>query len=227
MRLQTGVAWIAVLALWGAQPAVGRAGWMTLTSGLGGSARPTDASEFGYGPSAPPLVAIDTVSGAGTVQAVTGGGTVFFTGLGVPVLLNLADGAAYLTGGSPPTGAIDRDSLASAPPQAGAAIADDSVRLGVALSLDDNGAWALTASVFDSRGESLGSGSVVVPEGGWWVLGLGPASRSEPEPELPSDPGSPSSPTSPPGVPEPAAAALVASGVLFVLPRLRRKGRTR
>ena len=73
---------LGVTMSWLCLPSVGRAGWITLTSGNTGSAQPTAASDFWYGSvSTPPFLAIDTVSGAGTVQAATGGGTVFFLSL--------------------------------------------------------------------------------------------------------------------------------------------------
>ena len=82
---------------------VGRADWLTLTSGAKGTSDPTAASEFWFEtPHGPPVVAVTQVTGGGTVQATTGGGTSFFGGLGTPVLLTLGDGSAYLAGGEPP-----------------------------------------------------------------------------------------------------------------------------
>lgn len=236
--LQRGAALLAVVASWAGLPAVCEAGWIMLTSGQSGSARPTDLYEFWYGSSAtPPLLAIDTVSGAGTVQAVTGGGTSFFNGLGTPVLLNLSDGSAYLAGGSPPAGATARGPEgttagppASAAPQAGVPIPSDSTRLGIVLAPSGAGAQVLTASVLGADQAVLGSGSVVVPEGGWWVLGLGsgqqptPAPLPEPTPTPVPEPAPTPSPA--PGVPEPGAMALAGSGVFLVLPWLRRNRRT-
>ena len=237
--LQRNAVLVAVFASWTCLPSVTEAGWLTLTSGAGGSARPTDATDVWYGSSSTPsLVAIDALSGAGTVQAVTGGGTAFFTGLGVPVLLNLSDGSAYLAGGSPPAGATDRGpegAPASAAPQAGLPIPDGYSRLGVALAPDGSGAWVLTASVLGSDGEGLGSGSVVVPESGWWVLGLGAGTGPQPAPgPLPEPVPPPTTEPVPtpailptPGVPEPGAMALAASGVALVLPWARRSTRRR
>jgi hypothetical protein len=67
----------------------------------------TTGSEFWYSPPTPLLV-VDQLTGVGNVTAVTGGGTVFFSGLATPVSLNLSDGSAYLAGGSPPSGATGR-----------------------------------------------------------------------------------------------------------------------
>lgn len=229
---------LAVLVSWVCAPSVSEAGWITLTSGQSGNAQPTDASEFWYGAhSPPPLVAVDTLSGTGTVQAVTGGGTTFFTSLGVPVLLNLSDGSAYLAGNSPPPGSTDRGpggapagALASAAPQTGAPIPDGYSRLGVALALDARGSWVLTASALGSDGTS-DSGSVVVPESGWWVIGLGPDQQPTPQPlpeptPTPTPEPTPSpSPSPTPGVPEPTTMALAASGLFLVLPWLRQRRR--
>ena len=100
---------LGVMMSWLCLPSIGRAGWITLTSGTTGIAQPTGASEFWYGSaSTSPFLAIDTLSGAGTVQAATGGGSTYFGGLGTPVLLNLSDGSAYIAGGTPPAGATDR-----------------------------------------------------------------------------------------------------------------------
>lgn len=217
----------AVTTSWGYLPSVSEAGWLTLTSGNSGNVQPTGVSEFWYGSSStPPLVAVDTVSGAGAIQAVTGGGTSFFTGLGTPVLLNLSDGSAYLAGGSPPTGATHRGpggttagTPTSAAPQTGIPASPDYTRLGVTLVLD--GSWALTVSVVGGDGAGLGSGSVIVPESGWWVIGLGSGQQPAPEPSLEPTPIPEPSPA--PGVPEPATMALASSGAFLVLPWLRRR----
>lgn len=230
---------LAVVLSWAGLPSVSQAGWITLMSGQSGNVQPTDASEFWYGAhSTPPLVAIDTVSGSGTVQAVTGGGISFFNSLGVPVLLNLTDGSAYLAGGSPPSGVTasgpggtSAGTPASAAPLAGVPIPPDYTHLNIALTTSDAGAQVLTASVLDGSSAALGSGSVVVPEGGWWVLGLGPDQQPTPEP-LPEPTPTPTpepvptpTPSPAPGVPEPATVALAASGVILVLPWLRRNRR--
>ncbi|QEG30975.1 hypothetical protein GobsT_57940 [Gemmata obscuriglobus] len=219
---------LAVSVLWVSLPGVSRAGWITLVTGPSGSAQPTHTSEFWYGSSSvPPFVAIDALSGTGNVQAVTDGGRSFFSGSGLPVLLTLSDGAAYLTGGSPPTGVTPYGPggqpigpLASSVPEAGVPIPVDAARLGLTLATDWSSAWVLTASVLGSEGTA--SGSVIVPEGGWWVLGLG-TGQEQPTPEPEPGPGPGPSPT--PGVPEPTVSALAASGALLLFPWLRRKVR--
>lgn len=239
--LQRCAALIAVGAAWAGWPAVGEAGWITLTSGSSGSAQPTGTNDFWYGSSSTlPLLAVDTLSGTGNVQAVTGGGSTFFTSQGTPVLLNLSDGSAYLAGGGPPSGVTNRGpdgesagTLASAAPQAGVPAPDGYSRLSVAVTSDGSGAWVLTASVFGGSGEGLGSASVTVPEGGWWLLGMGsslwpeptPEPKPGPEPKPEPEPGPGPGPEPTPGVPEPGAAALVVSGGLAVLPWFRRRFR--
>lgn len=150
------------------------------------------------------------------------------------MLLNLSDGSAYLTGGSPPIGAIGSglgmgtDALASAAPQAGVPVPLDYTQLGITLAISSVGAQVLTVSVL---GSDEGSGSVVVPGGGWWVLGLGtgqgpapePLPESEPKPAPLPEPAP--SPEPAPGVPEPTAMALAASGAFVVVPWLRRRRR--
>lgn len=227
--LQRCVVLLAVAAAWACLPTTGEAGWITLTSGKSGDAQPTGASEFWYGSSStPPLAAVESVSGTGSIRAVTGGGTSFFTGLGTPVLLNLSDGSAYLAGGSPPPGATNRGpggttagTSASAAPQTGVPIPPDYTRLGVVLASNGGGALMLTASVLGSDGAALGLGSVVVPESGWWVIGLGPGQQPTPEPSpepTPTPDPTPVPSPAAPGVPEPATMVLAASGVFLVLP---------
>lgn len=234
---QARALFVGVILSWLCLPSVGRAGWITLASGTAGNAQPTGTAEFWYGSAATPFLAIDTLTGAGTVQATTGDGTSFFNGLGTPVLLNLSDGSVYVAGGSPPAGATDRGpggALAGTPastaPQAGVPVPPDYARLGIVLTAPDvGGAWVLTASVLGSDNATLGSGSVVVPDGGWWVLGLGAGQEPTPEP-LPNPTPVPTPepvPTPAPGVPEPTTMALAVSGVVIVVPWLRRKYRAR
>lgn len=233
--LQRTVVLLAVAMASAGLPAVSQAGWITLATGPLGSVQPTDTTEFQYGStSTPPLVAIGAVSGTGTVEAVTSGGTAFFGSLGVPVLLNLSDGSAYLIGGSPPRGAVGGSlgagagALSSGTPQTGVPVPPDYTQLGIALAASSTGEQLLTVSVL---GTAAGSGSVVVPEGGWWVLGLSTSQEPAPEP-LPEPAPTPEpipepvpTPQPTPGVPEPAAMALVASGTFVVVPWLRRRRR--
>jgi hypothetical protein len=176
---------LVIVLCWVSLPSGAQAGWITLTSGTGGSTVPADSSEFWYGSASTPLLVIDEVSGAGTIRAVTGRGLVLHR----------------------PGDAVNT------------AIPPGALQLGVDLAPDGGSARVLTASVLGSDGTQLGSGSVVVPEGGWWVLGLGPTQQPAPDP-LPS-----SAPT--PGVPEPATLVLPVSGGFMIVPWLRRRNRAR
>jgi hypothetical protein len=230
-----GAVVVGLAICWACPPGVAHAGWITLSAGASGNTQPTAGSEFWYGSPSTPWVAVDQLTGAGSVTAATGGGTVFFTGLGAPVVLNLSDGSAYLAGGSLPSGVTDRGPggdpagpPASAAPQAGGQIPPDAALLGLSIAAPGtDGTRVLTVSISDGVGAALGSGTLAIPDGGWWVIGLGPGQQPAPNP-LP-DPGPTPTPDptpvpSPaPGVPEPTTVALVASGVVLVLPWLRRK----
>ncbi|HEX4612457.1 MAG TPA: hypothetical protein VH092_29960 [Urbifossiella sp.] len=234
-RRRCGAAIGVVVALTYSPP-VGRADWLTLTSGVRGSSDPTAASEFWFdSPHAPPVVAVTQVTDGGTVRATTGGGTTYFGGLGTPVLLNLAGGSAYLAGGDPPAGATGRGPgggsagpLSSAAPQAGGSVPSGAALLGLGFAgPGGDGSRGLTATVTDGGGTVLGTGTLAVPDGGWWVVGLGPGRQPASDPG-PGDPTPEPVPDPPPGtvpgVPEPAAVALIASGVAaVVLPPLRRR----
>lgn len=239
MRLHQARAVVVGVAMsWLYLPSTGRAGWITLTSGPSGSAQPVATSEFWYGTlSTVPLLAIDTLSNTGTVQATTGGGTAFFGGLGVPALFDLSDGFASVSGGSLPTGVAARGpggvppgTFASAVPRSGGTVSPNYSRLGIVLTAPDaSGVQVLTVSVLDGNRAELGSKALVVPDDGWWVLGLGPGQELNPTPPLEPPPVATPEPTSPPsrapGVPEPATLALAAAGAFAVVPWLRRKSR--
>jgi hypothetical protein len=248
---------IGVTLAWASSASVGRAGWLTLTAGLGGLSDPTAASEFSFGlPGGSAVVAVNQVVGGETVQAATGGGTTFFGGLATPVLLTLADGSAYLAGGNPPAGATGRGpnggpagAPSSVAPQAGGMVPPNAALLGLTFAeLGADGGRALTVSVTAPDGSVLGTGTLAIPAGGWWVLGLGPDQQTDPDPDpgpIGPPPGSggdptpepipepvpgPGPPISTPGVPEPAtvtlaAAAVLASGLTALPPWLRRKRR--
>src|SRR5438067_9103876 len=128
----------AVLA-WAVSPAIGRAGvWVTLASGLGGTT--ASSGEFWFDtPHGPPQVAVGQLSPGFTAEAGTGGGTTFFSSAATPLLLNLADGSAYVAAGSAPDsakvpGGSRGGAGATAVPQSGVSVPTDAALLGIALS---------------------------------------------------------------------------------------------
>lgn len=231
-RAPAWVVAVGVLVVWVAAPATARAGvWLTLAAGVPGSATPTsDAADVWFDtPHGPPQVAVNQLAGGLTATAATGGGNTFFGGAGLPVLLNLADGSAYLAGGSPPAAATSRGpgggslgSLASAAPVAGGSVPAGAALLGINVAEPGaNGSRALTATVTDGNGNQLATGSLVVPDGGWWVLGLSPGANTVPTPTEPppTDPGPPPPPPPSGGsvaTPEPSTLVLVGLGGLAV-----------
>ncbi|MBA4065421.1 MAG: hypothetical protein C0501_17250 [Isosphaera sp.] len=192
---------VGVVAAGAASPAPARAAdgfWVTVAAGAAGAADPADYSEFWFdSPHAPP-VAVTRFTGGTTAQAVTAGGSTFFTSGGVPVLLPTADGYATISNPDVPAGAgglprFAGGTQASGAPQSAPA-PDDSARLAVDLAEKAaDGSQALTVGAADPTGAALGEGMVTVPDGGWWVIGLGPAKgdgmpRPDPGP-LPVDIG--------------------------------------
>jgi hypothetical protein len=178
--------------------------WVTLAAGLPGSATPTDSSEFQFDNPHGPMVAVNSFTGGGIAEAATGGGSSFFSGVGTPVLLNLANGSAYIASNGTPDGAKSAGGTpASAGPVPGGSVPSSAALLGVDVAPTNSGS-KLTASVTDGNGNSLGSGSVNIPQNGWWVLGLNPNDPTQPTP--PSDPGSPPPPSdpNPPTIPPPS-----------------------
>jgi hypothetical protein len=243
-------AWIVVVgvsALWAGLPGTARAEgfWVTLAAGAAGAANPSDYKEFWFeSPHAPPLVVnqLTGIAGSFNVQAITGGGNTFFNGDATPVLLPTGDGYASLTNRDVANGSgglprFAGGALASGAPQTGAPIPTDAnlVSVGVGDPAAD-GSRVVTVGVTDPNGNPLGQGQVTLPDGGWWVIGLGPGAEDtpnpgpEPEPE-PGGGGNPVPvPTPPSGggpvaTPEPMSLVLVGVGGLSVAAgrRLRRK----
>lgn len=211
-----------VLAAMLSAPAA-RADWLAVTAGVAGSAAPTAADEFWFDtPHGPPQVAINRVTG-GTVGAHAGGSSSYFGGLGVPVLLTLADGSAYLAGGDPPAAATGRGPgggaagpRSSQPPVSGVAVPSTAALLGVEFGDPSaDGSRTLSVSLRDGQGMPLGDAAVNVPDGGWWVIGLGPDQPAAPSPEPATPPtgGGTPEPVSTPGVPEPGTVALAVAGL--------------
>lgn len=163
--------------------------WVSIASGVAGSAVATGYQELWFEtPHGPPPVAVTRLSGD-TVEAASGGGSSFFTGGAVPVVLHTTDGYAYLAGGPKPgdlSGALKRqtqggqglasgvpDATATAPPAGAVLLTAD---LG---DPNESGTRTLAVGITDGLLNPLGGGSlsVAVPDGGWWVVGLGPGAK--------------------------------------------------
>ena len=134
-----------------------------------------------------------TQLGGVTAQATTAGGSSFFSGAAVPVVLHPTDGYAYLTAGSTPS---DLSQALRRQMAGGKGLASDhprrdsprlppadanlmTVNLGEQSNL--NGGGPLAVGMTDPTGKPIGGGSVSVPDGGWWVIGLGPGQNTIPE----------------------------------------------
>ena len=237
--MRRATAWIVVvgvLAAGAATPSGARAEgfWTTLAAGAAGASAPSDYTEFWFDtPHGPPL-AVTQVTGS-NVQATTGGGTTFFAPAGTPVLLPTSDGYATLTNPGVPNGSgglprFAGGNQASGAPQTAQPVPSDSNQL--SLGLGDpapNGSRVLSVGVTDPNGNPLGSGHISVPDGGWWVIGLGPGAKDvtppPPDPGPPggggSNDGGPPPPGPPPpgggnpgpvSTPEPATALLIGPG---------------
>jgi hypothetical protein len=208
---------VGVVLVWALGPAVGRAGvWVTLAAGLDGTT--TAANEFWFDtPHGPPQVAVNQLSPGFTAEAGTGGGTTFFSSAATPLLLNLSDGSAYVAAGTAPDaakvpGGSRGGTGATAAPLSGQQIPTDAALLGITLSQPDtSGKSSLTATVTETGGKTLGSGTVDIPNGGWWVIGLAPGDKpgggGDPGPgpvdPPPPPPVNPPPPEPPPPVPPP------------------------
>ena len=187
--MRRALTWVVVggvVLVWSLAPAVGQAGvWVTLASGVAGSQSPSAGTEFWFDtPHGPPPIAVNQLAGGVTAEAGTAGGTTFFSGAATPLMLNLSDGSAYVAGGPAPDsakvpGGSRGGSGASAAPQTGGTIPAGAALLGITVSDPDAaGKTTLTAAVTDGSGNPLGSGTIDVPGGGYWVLGLAPGDKS-------------------------------------------------
>jgi hypothetical protein len=214
--------------------------WVTVASGVSGSNTPSDYSEFHFDSPHAPIV-VNQLTGISTAQATTAGGTTFFGGAGTPILLPTTDGYATLTpqGGPTPSAALPRHSgaQASGAPQTGVPPSGLNL-LNVDLGTPNgNGGRVLSVGATDANGNSLGSGHVTVPTGGWFVIGLGtgaldtpPDPVDNPPPPVPDPPPvtDPPPPVRDPGTvttPEPASAMLLGVGGLAAASwrRIRRR----
>jgi hypothetical protein len=233
MRLAPAWKLFGILAAWLAVPAAASAAsvWVTLAAGLPGSATPTSSTEFYFDNPHAPNIAVTELSGGVSAEATTAGGNTFFGGVGTPVLLNLGDGSAYIANGAAPpaakTSGAGGGTSASTAPTAGGSVPSNAALLGIKLAEPNNGTRSLSASITDASGNPLGSGSVNVPDGGWWVIGLGPAAATPTPPTPPIDPtppvdpipDPPTTPTdgggdspTPANTPEPGTLAMAAIG---------------
>lgn len=232
-------AWVVVLGVGLLGTASARADdgfWVSLASGVAGASAPSGYQEWWFEtPHGPPPVAITQLGGV-TAQATTAGGSSFFSGAAVPVVVHPTDGYAYLTAGSTPSDlsqALRRqmaggkglatttpDALATTPPA-------DANLMTVNLA---NG--ILSVGMTTPLGNALGGGNVTVPDGGWWVIGLGPNPNDsvpdptptptptpDPTPTPTPTPDPTPTPTPSPGggpvaTPEPATALLAGIGSL-------------
>lgn len=170
--------------------------WVSLATGFSGSAEPQYYYEQWFEtPHGPPPLAVTRTSGV-NAQATTGGGTAFFNNGAVPVVIHPTDGYAYLTGGNRPSDlsqALQRQmangrGLASSTPDASASVPPPNANLLTldATSPDDAGNRVLTVALTNPQGQPLVEGSLPIPSGGWWVIGLGPnpysSTITEPDP---------------------------------------------
>lgn len=239
--MQRAPAWLAVLGtlfIWLAAPATAHAAsiWVTLAAGLPGAESPSANTEFYFDNPHGPNIAVTSLTGGVSAEAATGGGNSFFGGAGTPVLLNVGDGSAYIASGSAPPAARSFGAggvtPSSSAPVAGGSTPTNAALLGVNLAEPDaNGKRSLTASITDSLGNPLGSGTVNVPDGGWWVIGLGPDTRVPPDPvpaptPIPEPPvTNPPAPGNTAATPEPGTLALAAvgSGAAYAWRRTRNR----
>ena len=238
--MRRATAWgvvVGVLAVWTATPSAARADgfWASIAAGAAGASAPSDYTEFWFdSPHAPPI-AVTQLTGT-TAQAITGGGTTFFSPAGTPVLLPTNNGYATLTNPDVANGSGGLPRFAGGTQASGAPITAQPVPLSsdrLSVGLGDAGAdgsRVLTVGVTDPNGNSLGHGQATLPNGGWWVIGIGPGEKDSSPPPTPDpvgggtggDPG-PTGPRDggsggntggggPLATPEPASVVLLAMG---------------
>lgn len=205
MRLVPGWVWAVGVAVTVTAAGPAKAGiWVSLAAGLPGASAPSAEADLWFdSPHAPPFVAVTAVPG--TLEAGTAGGTVSFGGLATPLLLNLGDGSAYIAGGAPATEAQkgrgakggSAGGRASGAPQVNAEIPGTAALLGITLADPDaTGARDLTATFTNQAGAVIGSGTIIVPEGAYYVINLGPDAAPPPTEPVPTPP-TPTEPTPP------------------------------
>jgi PEP-CTERM motif-containing protein len=242
---------VGVLAVFTAMPSAAQAVegfWASIAAGAAGAAQPSDYTEFWFDSPHGPPIAVTQLSGT-TAQAVTGGGTTFFSPAGTPVLLPTSDGYATLTNPDVANGSgglpkFAGGTQASGAPLTAQPVPETSNSLSIAKGeAAADGSSVLTVGVTDPNGNPLGSGQVTVPDGGWWVIGIGPGEKDVQPPPDPDPIGGgedpPPEPVPPGGgsggntgggggpvaTPEPATVVLVGLGGLSLagFRRLRRR----
>jgi hypothetical protein len=242
---------VGVLAVLTAMPSAAQAVegfWASIAAGAAGAAQPSDYTEFWFDSPHGPPIAVTQLSGT-TAQAVTGGGTTFFSPAGTPVLLPTSDGYATLTNPDVANGSgglpkFAGGTQASGAPLTAQPVPETSNSLSIAKGeAAADGSSVLTVGVTDPNGNPLGSGQVTVPDGGWWVIGIGPGEKDVQPPPDPDPIGGgedpPPEPVPPGGgsggntgggggpvaTPEPATVVLVGLGGLSLagFRRLRRR----
>ena len=196
--MRRATAWgvvVGVLAACTAIPSTARADgfWTTIAAGASGSAAPSDYSEFWFDSPHGPPIAVTELSGT-TAQAITGGGTTFFSPPGTPVLLPTSDGYATLTNPDVTNGSGGLPRFAGGNSGIGSAGHGParSTRLEQALRQSRRGGRQRLARADGGRhrpnGNPLGSGQVTLPDGGWWVIGIGPGQPDGQTPPPDPDP---------------------------------------
>src|SRR4051794_38276136 len=75
--------------------------WVSVASGMSGSATPTGYQEWWFEtPHGPAPVAVTQYNGP-TAEATTAGGSAFFSGAALPIVVRPTDGYAYLADNKP------------------------------------------------------------------------------------------------------------------------------
>jgi hypothetical protein len=156
---------------------------------VAGSASPSDYTEFWFDSPHGPAITVSQFTGGGTIQASTGGGNTFFSGDGTPVRLATGDGFATITNPDVANGSgglprFTGTPQATAAPGASPPVGDEN-QLAIDVGpKDEDGSQVVSVDVTDPSGTPLGNGQVLLPDGGWWVIGLGPGMNDvEPPPD--------------------------------------------
>lgn len=216
-RVRRSVLVGAVLASLLSGVGTARAGFISvaLTAGAAGSAGPSFSGGFQFtNPTGSPEIGISDLVAAGSAQANTAGGSAFFAGPGLPIVVSISDGVAVISSAGAPAGAVPSGGLSSVAPTAPDTIPTGAAVLGVSLSDAAGGTQTLSVSVTNGLGSELGRGTVAVPEGGWWVIGLSPeAEVLPPVVDPPVTPPVVVRPVTPPTAATPEPATLVLAGL--------------